>query len=389
MSSPRRRRGPPTAGAAADELAPSARSLGAQAGARRAHGCGVDHRRCSVRVPAAGGQRGGRRRRHDAWIATALANGAGLLDAVAQGAALGCRGGAGPRPDPRPGRGAGHRGGRAGHRLRVSVTAGAGRREAADLWSRPEQGPGDRDRRRGGGHAPSSAIMNRSSSPSRTPVVSLVDLGAVVLDHLVGVEYVAPDLVAPIRLDVPAGMRAASLPARRSAARGAGLQHSHRRALFWCWKRSFWLWTMMPVGRCVRRTAESVSLTCWSPALSGTCRCAGRPPACCRSRRRPRPRAAPRRARTSCAGAPGIEGADAHEPVDAPLGAQEAVGAALVDVDGGALDAAPSPSSWSITSIRNRWRSAHRGHPESICAQSVASVPPAPALMEITVFDGS
>ena len=35
----------------------------------------------------------------------------------------------------------------------------------------------------------------------------------------------------------------------------------------------------------------------------------------------------------------GVEGADAHEPVDASLGAQEAVRTAPVDVDGGALDA--------------------------------------------------
>ena len=37
-------------------------------------------------------------------------------------------------------------------------------------------------------------------------------------------------------------------------------------ALFWCWLRSFWHDTTMPVGRCVIRTAESVTLTCWPPA---------------------------------------------------------------------------------------------------------------------------
>ena len=38
------------------------------------------------------------------------------------------------------------------------------------------------------------------------------------------------------------------------------------RARFWCWLRSFWQLTTMPVGRCVMRTAESVLLTCWPPA---------------------------------------------------------------------------------------------------------------------------
>ncbi|OGO52183.1 MAG: hypothetical protein A2V84_02780 [Chloroflexi bacterium RBG_16_70_13] len=37
-------------------------------------------------------------------------------------------------------------------------------------------------------------------------------------------------------------------------------------SLFWVWLRSFWLWATIPVGRWVRRTAESVLLTCWPPA---------------------------------------------------------------------------------------------------------------------------
>ena len=37
-------------------------------------------------------------------------------------------------------------------------------------------------------------------------------------------------------------------------------------ALFWCWLRSFWQDTTIPVGKWVRRTAESVLLTCWPPA---------------------------------------------------------------------------------------------------------------------------
>ena len=39
------------------------------------------------------------------------------------------------------------------------------------------------------------------------------------------------------------------------------------RALFWCWERSFWQETTRPVGRWVILTAESVTLTCWPPAL--------------------------------------------------------------------------------------------------------------------------
>ena len=38
------------------------------------------------------------------------------------------------------------------------------------------------------------------------------------------------------------------------------------RALFWVWDRSFWQDTTIWVGRCVIRTAESVTLTCWPPA---------------------------------------------------------------------------------------------------------------------------
>ena len=37
-------------------------------------------------------------------------------------------------------------------------------------------------------------------------------------------------------------------------------------ALFWNWLRSFWQDTTTPVGRWVRRTAESVTFTCWPPA---------------------------------------------------------------------------------------------------------------------------
>ena len=37
-------------------------------------------------------------------------------------------------------------------------------------------------------------------------------------------------------------------------------------SLFLCCDRSFWHDVTMPVGKCVMRTAESVTLTCWPPA---------------------------------------------------------------------------------------------------------------------------
>src|SRR5262245_61715667 len=40
----------------------------------------------------------------------------------------------------------------------------------------------------------------------------------------------------------------------------------HALSRFLCWLRSFWHATTMPVGTCVRRTADSVLLTCWPPA---------------------------------------------------------------------------------------------------------------------------
>ena len=86
----------------------------------------------------------------------------------------------------------------------------------------------------------------------------------------------------------------------------------------------------------------------------------------------------------------GVEGADAHQAMDAPLGAQEAVRPAPLDVMVALLMPASSPSSWSRISVLKRWRSAQRRYiRSSISAQSVASVPPAPALMEMMAFDSS
>ena len=50
----------------------------------------------------------------------------------------------------------------------------------------------------------------------------------------------------------------------RSASRAARICIALAR--FWSCERSFWHDTTTPVGRCVMRTAESVTLTCWPPA---------------------------------------------------------------------------------------------------------------------------
>ena len=110
---------------------------------------------------------------------------------------------------------------------------------------------------------------------------------------------------------------------------------------FWCCERSFWLWAAMPVGMCVRRTAESVLLTCWPPApwerkvsiaqlVVGDLADLGvvldlGQHLDQRERR--------------VAALLGVVRADAHQAVHAALGAQVAVGAATVDGDGRALDA--------------------------------------------------
>ena len=78
-----------------------------------------------------------------------------------------------------------------------------------------------------------------------------------------------------------------------------------------------------------------------------------------------------------------VVGRDAHKSMDAALGAQVAVGPAALDADGDALEARLlalelvddlGPSSGAAVAQRRYMRS-------SISAQSVASVPPAPAVM--------
>ena len=79
----------------------------------------------------------------------------------------------------------------------------------------------------------------------------------------------------------------------------------------------------------------------------------------------------------------GVERADPDEAVDAALGAEPAVGArGRRPRRSTLLRPACSPSCWSTISVLKRWRSAQRRYiRRSISAQSVASVPPAPALI--------
>ena len=176
--------------------------------------------------------------------------------------------------------------------------------------------------------------MKASRSPSRTAAVFDVSmLGPVVLDHLVGVQHVAPDLVAPAGLDVLAPEaaqldlllleRAARAGAPRgpwSPSPGSGSRTARSGQV-----------TTMPVGRCVRRTAESVFLTCCPPAPGRA--------------ERVDPELVPveldldvvldlghdldERER-GLAALLGVVRADPDEAVDAALGAQPAVGAAAV-----------------------------------------------------------
>ena len=77
-----------------------------------------------------------------------------------------------------------------------------------------------------------------------------------------------------------------------------------------------------------------------------------------------------------------VVGGDSHEPVDAALGAQVAVCPAAFDADGDALE----PSLLALELVDDfrpvwcRWAQ-RRYMRSSISAQSVASVPPAPAVI--------
>ena len=82
-----------------------------------------------------------------------------------------------------------------------------------------------------------------------------------------------------------------------------------------------------------------------------------------------------------------VEGREPHQPVDAALAAQVAVGVRPRNLDGALLMPASSPSVRSSMSHLKPWRSAQRRYiRRSISAQSCASVPPAPAWIRQTAF---
>ena len=113
-------------------------------------------------------------------------------------------------------------------------------------------------------------------------------------------------------------------------------------ALFWICERSFWHDTTTPVGRCVMRTAESVTLTCWPPApddryvsirrslgsISGSSVCFERGHAVERRERGLAPRV-------------GVERRDADQPVHAALAREHPVRVATLDDEGRRRDARP------------------------------------------------
>jgi hypothetical protein len=110
--------------------------------------------------------------------------------------------------------------------------------------------------------------MKGSRSPSRSGVDGgALELGAVVVDLLVGLEDVRADLAAPLDLLLLA-LHALALGVSLLAldVPQLGLEHARAVAMFLCCERSSWQATTMPVGMWVRRTAESVLLTCWPPA---------------------------------------------------------------------------------------------------------------------------
>ena len=101
--------------------------------------------------------------------------------------------------------------------------------------------------------------MKPSRSPSSTPV-TLPDLvvGAQVLDHLVRLQHVGADLAAPADLGLAPAGDGVQLGLALLLGLGGehGLQLAMALSLFWCWLRSFWQVTTMPVGRWVMRTAD-------------------------------------------------------------------------------------------------------------------------------------
>ncbi len=99
--------------------------------------------------------------------------------------------------------------------------------------------------------------------------VANLDAGAMVLDHLIRLQHVGSDLAAP--RDVFFVL--AELLEFRALFALFEFEQTRAQVIFiaiarfLCCERSFWQVTTMPLGIWVKRTAESVLLTCWPPAL--------------------------------------------------------------------------------------------------------------------------
>ncbi len=84
-----------------------------------------------------------------------------------------------------------------------------------------------------------------------------------VLGVVVGADALGAVNGAHLRLAHVARLGVGRLASARRASARAGCGSAD--SLFWSWLFSFWQLTTMPVGMCVRRTAESVVLTDWPP----------------------------------------------------------------------------------------------------------------------------
>ena len=110
--------------------------------------------------------------------------------------------------------------------------------------------------------------MNSSSSPSSTAwTLPRLVAGALVLDELVRRERVRADLTAERDVALLARERVElRLPLLALPFGEPRREDLHRARLVLGLRPLVLHDTTMPVGRCVMRTAESVTLTCWPPA---------------------------------------------------------------------------------------------------------------------------
>ena len=179
--------------------------------------------------------------------------------------------------------------------------------------------------------------MNASRSPSSTSRVGGLDAGAQVLDHLVGLQDIGTDLVAPADI----GFSSVALAAPRASAalpRKAGRAASSRpRAVLVL--RALGLAGHGDAGRrWVIRTAESVVLTCWPPAPThDRYRCAVRLVDLDIDLVVDH-RIGPDRGKGSVTAGVAVIGGDAHQAVDAGFGLQLAIGVVALDQEGRGLD---------------------------------------------------